>query len=252
MDAPQKTAIVLGATGAVGRRVAYHLLSNPQISRVTVVVRKEQSPEMWLEAEEGGKKKCKPNTKLDIDSDSLKAKLAQLVVPDFDKLDDNAQGWNSHDLGFTCLGMYTGALPEDEWKRREVGYNHQAAKLLQKGGTQRLHYLSGQGSVEGGKSSLSFARVKGETESTLRSVGIPFSSFRPGAVYGRPAELQQYFFEGAMNSLAAHIGTIGGSSCDDIAKAMIYTSLNPNPPPILENAQIKQLSKLYSKEKADD
>jgi len=224
-----KTAIVLGASGSVGARVVHYLLKDPRIRRVTAVVRRNQNDTaQWLS-----------------DGDEDKAKLAQMEV-DFEKLDDNSPGWNGHDLGFTCIGLYTGAKPEDEWKHIEIDYNVQAAKLLKAGGTERFHYLSGQGVVEGGASSFLFSRVKGTAEAALRMIGFSnFATFRPGAIYGRPVERKMYVFEPIMNAISCWIGSVGGSTCDDIAKAMVLASLMDNPPTVVENAEIKQMSKQF-------
>eukprot|EP01125_Pyxidicula_operculata_P020416 TRINITY_DN7534_c0_g1_i2.p2 TRINITY_DN7534_c0_g1~~TRINITY_DN7534_c0_g1_i2.p2 ORF type:complete len:260 (+),score=60.07 TRINITY_DN7534_c0_g1_i2:64-843(+) len=239
------SAIVIGSTGSVGRRVVHHLLKGNQYSRVTAIVRKSQDPSIWLTEEKRREEKISEEMK-----ERMKSKLTQIEF-DFDSLNDTSSSsdlsdiWNGHTAGFTCLGLYTG-VDEKEWERIEYGYNVKIAQLLKDRGTERFHYLSGQSVVEGGDSMFAFARIKGKTELALKQIGFEnFSTFRPGGIYERPVERQVYMFEPLLNSAMSIFGTVLGSTCDDIAKSMVLTSLMEEPSQIIENDQIKRLSAVY-------
>jgi len=179
----------------------------------------------------------------------LSSKLEQIEV-DFDKVlngeDIDETLWAGHTVGFTCLGLYTGAKPKEEWKKIEIDYNVAVAKLLLAGGTERYHYLSGKGVVEEGKSTMIFSQIKGKAEAEMRDLGFSnFAALRPGLIYGRAEERKQYIFESAMNSFHSVFGSVGGCTCADIAKAFVWISLMDNPPQIVENQQIKDLAKDY-------
>jgi len=182
----------------------------------------------------------------EIDEEFVTRKIRQVEV-DFEKLMDDkdydASLWKGHTHGFTCMGLYTGA-EEKQWIRVEIDYNVKIASLLKAGGTQRYAYLSGQGVVEGGDSMFQFAKIKGKAEGDIRAVGFDyFSTFRPGGIYGRPAELQVYSYEPLMGHIQSVFGTVLGCSCDDIGKAMIFAALvMADPPKIIENSDIKKLS----------
>ncbi len=112
-------------------------------------------------------------------------KLYECIHANF--LDFSAVGdvFQSQDICFYCLGVYTGQVPSEEFKRITYEYTKAFADALyQKSPAARFCFLSGEGADPSEKSRILFAREKGRAENYL--LGLNFSKtylFRPGYIY---------------------------------------------------------------------
>ena len=156
----KKKAVLLGATGLVGRRVLERLLASPAYERVTVVSRRA------LPARD----------KLTQD------KLTQVVLDDLAAMD--GEPFEGADDVFCALGT-TIRQAGTQARFREVDYEYPvaAARLAAAAGAQRYVLVSSMGADPSSK--IFYSRVKGETEAAVRASGVPMISIvRPSLLLG--------------------------------------------------------------------
>ena len=137
-------ALVLGATGAVGKDLVEQLLKDDTFDRVDIFVRREVT----------------------IPS----AKLVSHVV-DFDHLETWASLLTG-DVLFSCLGTTIKAAgsQDAQWKV-DYTYQFEAAKAARAGGVQKLVLVSSVGAHP--KSKIFYARMKGQLDEDVAKLGFP-------------------------------------------------------------------------------
>ncbi|OYD56250.1 oxidoreductase, partial [Fictibacillus aquaticus] len=134
----KRKALVLGATGLIGREVVNMLIAHDQYERVTVLVRR----------------------KLDI----THPKLIQ-VTADFDRLEQNSEAFRVDDV-FSCLGTtIKTAKTKENFKKVDHGYTIKAAELAAGQGTSNFLTVSAIGADS--KSMFFYNKVKGMVEDDL-------------------------------------------------------------------------------------
>ena len=137
-------ALVIGATGAVGKDLVEQLLKDDTFDRVEIFVRRE----------------------VKIPSD----KLVSHVV-DFDHPETWA-GLLTGDVLFSCLGTTIKAAgsQDAQWK---VDYTYQleAAKAARAGGVRKLVLVSSAGA--NAKSGIFYSRMKGQLDEDVAKLGFP-------------------------------------------------------------------------------
>ena len=137
-------ALVIGATGAVGRDLIQLLLEDGSIERIDIFVRRETA--------------------------LPSAKLVSHVV-DF----DHPESWASllsGDVLFSCLGTTIKAAgsQEAQWKV-DYTYQYQAAKAARENGVGTLALVSSIGA--NAKSKVFYTRMKGQLDEDLQKLGFP-------------------------------------------------------------------------------
>ena len=159
------TAVVVGATGLVGRSLVEQLVDATHVDRVVTVTRRAIA--------------------------HASPKVANEVV-NFDKLDDYASAFRGQWL-FSCLGTTREQAGSVEAQRRvDVDYQLAAARLAAANGVR--HYLLVSSGSADASSGNAYLRMKGELEQ--RVLALPFeriSIFQPSVLVGtrersRPAE----------------------------------------------------------------
>jgi len=151
-----KTAIVIGATGLVGRHLVEQLVAAEHISQVITLTRRGVN----YNAE----------------------KVINHVV-DFDNLSQFAPYFKA-DILFSCLGTTKKAAGSIAAQRKvDVDYQLKAAQLAAENGVE--HYLLVSSSGANAKSSSAYLKMKGELEDTVKK--IPFeriSIIQPSLLLG--------------------------------------------------------------------
>ena len=138
-----KTAMVLGATGLVGRTLVNILLQDRRYSEVTCLVRKPLQSSQFSD----------PYNRL------------KPVVIDFDNLQDY-QGYFGVDHVYCCLGTtLKQAGSKSAFRRVDFEYVHIAAQLTRAQRTGSFVWISSVGADA--KSSNFYLRVKGELENAI-------------------------------------------------------------------------------------
>ncbi len=154
-----KTAILIGATGLVGKQVLEKLLALPAYEKIIAVTRKPMP---------------------------LTPRVQNLVV-DFDNL--AASLVNLHaDEAFCCLGTtLKQAGSKAAFHKVDYGYNFEFAHAMRQNGCQHFLLVSALGAFP--KSLVFYSRVKGLLEKDIAELGFSrFSIFRPSLLLGNRAE----------------------------------------------------------------
>jgi uncharacterized protein YbjT (DUF2867 family) len=160
-----RTAIVIGATGLVGRSVVEQLAKAPHVDRVVTLTRRAMQ--------------------------TVPARVINHVV-DFERLDDYASLF-AGDYLFSCLGTTRKAAGSIEAQRKvDLDYQLAAARLAARGGV--AHYLLVSSTSANAASANPYLKMKGELEQQV--LQLPFkriSIFQPSVLIGerehaRPGE----------------------------------------------------------------
>ena len=221
-----KKVIITGATGMVGGSALKICLEHPDVSMVTAIGRSSTG----------------------VDD----PKLREIIVDDF--TDYTAIKWalENQDTALFCLGAYTGAVPDDLFRRITVDYTLAFANALREASPRAaLCFLSGQGADQTERSRMSFARHKGAAENALLEMGFArVHIFRPGYIYPvtpRKEPNLMYTISRFLYPLVRRIYPNIGISSEDLAAAMVKVGLSgtgENQGSILENRDIRTIQKL--------
>lgn len=151
-----RTALVLGATGLIGRHVVALLLADPAWSRVRVLARRPLP---------------------------FAAEKLDLTVVDFERLNDHAELFAVDDI-FCCLGTtMKQAGSREAFRRVDLDYPTDAARFGHVAGAKQFLLVSSLGA--NASSMFFYNRVKGELEQKIRSVGYDsLSVFQPSLLLG--------------------------------------------------------------------
>lgn len=198
-----RTAIVVGASGLVGKACLYELLEAQEYTRIVAVVRKPLALKYH--------------------------QLHQLVV-DFDNLDQYADQLVADDV-FCCLGTTIKiAGSQDNSRKVDFDYPVKIAELALKNGAEQFLIVSAIGADS--SSSIFYNRVKGDVEAAVSALGYPaVHIFRPSLLVGDRREVRVgeligkyvmmatgFFFLGPLKKYKSiHGGTV--------AKAMVKVAL---------------------------
>jgi uncharacterized protein YbjT (DUF2867 family) len=177
------------------------------------------------------------------------ARLREIVLDDFTDY-SATDALENQDAALFCLGVYTGAVPDDLFRQITVDYTLAFAKSLHKASPQAAFcFLSGQGADQTERSRMAFARYKGAAEKALLEIGFPrVHLFRPGYIYPvrqRKEPNLMYSVSRFLYPLVRRIYPNIGISSEDLAAAMVHAGLygtGESENPVLENKDIRSLS----------
>lgn len=158
----KRRALVLGATGLIGKEVVQMLLNSSKYEQVTVLVRKNLLFQH--------------------------AKLKQVAV-NFDEL-DRYESYFAVDDVYSCLGTtIKKAKTKENFKRVDYDYTLHAAKIAEKQGVKNFLTVTAMGANS--KSMFFYNRVKGDVEQELQKLHIKgIHIFRPSLLLGERQEFR--------------------------------------------------------------
>ncbi|NAS11502.1 NAD(P)H-binding protein [Poritiphilus flavus] len=216
-----KNALITGATGMIGSIVLDHCLKSEEIASVTSIVRRKSGVEH--------------------------PKLKEIIHEDFTDYTSIRDHFRDIDVAFYCIGVYTGAVPDDIFRKITVDYTvvfTDALKAESPGVT--LCFLSGAGADLSEKSRTSFARYKGMAENHLLQSGLNFFSFRPAYIY--PVEKRKepnlmYRISRRLYPLIRLFGNNASIRSTELGHAMFLAGINGATSTFLENRDILELLK---------
>ena len=112
-------------------------------------------------------------------------KLKEVLHNDFTDCSALVQPLSGQDAALFCLGVYTGAVPDEELRKITVDYTVEFARVLRASSPgAAFSFLSGSGADQTERSRLPFARYKGKAEKALLAAGFPrLYIFRPAYIY---------------------------------------------------------------------
>jgi nucleoside-diphosphate-sugar epimerase len=213
-----KRVIITGSTGMVGSIVLELCLQSSEISEVVALVRRS-TPQSH-------------------------PKYKEVIVDDFLHYEPYIHLFKDVDIVFYCLGVYTGAVPADEFKIINVDYPLNLARSIHSQSPNATFcLLSGQGADNTEKSKMQFARDKGAIENALTALNFKsFYSFRPGYIYPTTKRKEPNLFYKISRLLYPVIKLLGSSMSitDQQLAATIFTvGMNGFLKSILENRDMK-------------
>jgi uncharacterized protein YbjT (DUF2867 family) len=178
------------------------------------------------------------------------AKLNEVLHDDFTDYRPIGGALDGQDVALYCIGVYTGTVADDEFRRITVDYSVAFASALYERSPQTAFcFLSGQGADQTERSRMAFARYKGAAENALLALGFPrVHIFRPGYIYPvapRREPNVTYRIMRALYPLLRRIYPNIGIASDDLARAMSYAGLHgtgAHEGPVLENRDIRALA----------
>ncbi|MCB1303452.1 MAG: NAD-dependent epimerase/dehydratase family protein [Leptospiraceae bacterium] len=145
-----------------------------------------------------------------------------------------------------CAGVYTGAVPDQEFHSITIDYPVRLANLLlAKNSNLRFCLLSGAGADRSEKSRMIFARSKGAAENRLASIlGDSFYAFRPAYIYPVEPRKEPNISYSLMRFLYPLVNAVSNKysiKSTELAEAMVDVALNGCEKHILENSDILTL-----------
>jgi len=159
-----QTAIVLGATGVVGRELVEQLCLTPLIDEVIAISRRPIAPRQ-------------------VDSNKRGSSKVTNHVVNFEQLEEYATAFKA-DILFSCLGTTLKLAGSIEQQRLvDVNYQYRAAKLALSNGVS--HYLLVSSSGANPDSNSAYLKMKGELEAQITALNFPQTSIiQPSLLLG--------------------------------------------------------------------
>jgi uncharacterized protein YbjT (DUF2867 family) len=223
--ADQKRLVIVGASGMVGGYALRDALENNAVASVTAIVRK----------------------KLGISHPKLKEVLHQ----DFANCSALAEALSGQDAAVFCLGTYTGAVPDAEFRTITVDFPVEFARVLRSSSpAASFSFLSGNGADPTGKSRIPFAKYKGQAENALLAAGFSHTYiFRPAYIY--PVEPRKepnltYRLLRTVYPVFRKLFPNQVIQADDLARAMVHVAVRETGERrtlVLENRDIRAMVK---------
>lgn len=211
--------IVTGVTGMVGEGVLLACLSDPRLTEVLAVSRKP--------------------------SGHTHAKLKELLVADFTKLDGLEGELEGYDACFYCAGVSSVGMSEADYTKitfdTPVAF---AKKLASLNPNMVLCHVSGQAADGTEQGRVMWARVKGRAENALCKLGFKGTyNFRPGLMLPVPGQKNLKTAYRVMLGLAPVLKLLFPAlKLSEVQQAMMNAALKGAPKSVLEVADIKALS----------
>ena len=158
--AENRTALIIGATGLVGRHCLEVLLAEPRCRKVIALSRRPLA--------------------------SSSPKLSQIVV-DFDKLDDYKNSFITDDVYCTIGTTIRHAGSKEAFRKVDYEYPLRVAQLAHANGARRMSVITAIGANP--SSRVFYLRVKGELEAALTQLSFEaLHFFRPAWLVGKREE----------------------------------------------------------------
>jgi uncharacterized protein YbjT (DUF2867 family) len=150
--------VIFGASGMVGQGVLLECLREERVARVLVIGRSSAGRQH--------------------------AKLQEVLLPDLFNVAAYAEQLDNLDACFFCLGVSSGGMTEESYRRLTYDLTIAVAReLAARNPGMCFNYVSGAGTDSTTSGRVMWARVKGATENAL--LALPFRSaymFRPGMI----------------------------------------------------------------------
>jgi uncharacterized protein YbjT (DUF2867 family) len=215
----KRNIIITGSNGMIGSLILGYCLDRVDVAKVTSIVRRK--------------------------SGLTHPKLVEIIHSDFLDYSSITEHFKNQDVAFYCIGVYTGQVPKDEFRKITVDYTEAFAKTLRENSAKTTFcFLSGAGADPSGKSSMMFARDKGVAENIL--LGLQFDQayiFRPAYIYPVTPRKEPNFSYKLFRFLYKPLIAIypnGGITSKELAKVMVKVGMDGGEKVIYENKDIRK------------
>jgi len=223
-SAQQLRIAIWGVTGATGSELLRQCLADPRIVEVRAFTRRPISTE--------------------------NSTVRELLVEDFLDLSSHTEELRGIDAAFWCLGVSQSSVPEEE-RYREITHDYALAAsraLRQESPEAVFHFVSGMGADPSGRSRMMWARVKGETEAALATLGLRrLVVWRPAYIHvvaGRERRSLGYRLAMVLSPIFRLIPNMTNSTVD-ISQAMLHATFVGEGSATYESKAINQLAHSY-------
>ena len=211
--------IITGSTGMAGEGVLLECLQNENVSSVLSISRKPCGIEH--------------------------ARLKELIVPDFMKLQEFETEVNGYDACFYCAGISSVGMKETRYHHITYDTTIAFASVLSKVNPNMVFcYITGSGTDSTERGRIMWARVKGKTENALMK--MPFAkayNFRPAAMLPVADQKNVIKLYVVIAKLIKFFAPSGVLTLQELGKAMIHAVTRRPSKQILEVKDIRSLSK---------
>jgi uncharacterized protein YbjT (DUF2867 family) len=221
MAETEKTALVLGANGLIGKELVQVLLRRRQYQTIRLLVRRQLGV---------NKPGCEEH------------------VVDFDRLHHYPSLFQVNDV-FCCLGTtIKKAKSREAFRKVDLHYPLEAARLAKQAGVRQFLIVTAMGANP--QSPIFYNRVKGEVEEALQAIGFPsLQLFRPSLLLGERSEFRLGERAMATISPVLHPLLVGplrpyrAIKANTVARAMaIMAQTNPGGVAIYPSDKIEQIA----------
>lgn len=213
-----KNIIITGTNGMIGKLILEMCLQRNDINKITSVTRRP----IGIKHE----------------------KLVEIFHDDFLDFTAVEEHFKNQDVCFYCLGVYTGQVPTDEFKKITVGFTKVFAEALRLNNDETTFcFLSGQGADTSEKSILLFAMEKGIAENILLSLNFKATYiFRPGYIYPVTPRVEPNLMYRIMRRIYKPVSKFYsfGVTSTQLAGKMVDVGLNGGDKIYYENNDIKE------------
>ena len=149
-----KNVLILGSSGMIGRLVLEECTKREDVQKITSITRKP--------------------------SGIKHEKLVEVIHDDFLNYAAIEEHLKNQDVCFYCIGVYTGQVPTEEFKKITVDYTKAFADALKRNSSNAVFcFLSGQGADSTEKSNVLFSKQRGVAEKYLLN-SCPSITFTAG------------------------------------------------------------------------
>lgn len=230
------TALVFGATGAIGEMIVEQLARHPGVQEIRTVSRRPLSLSSSIFQERGG------------------AALTQFTEGiDFERAESFQEAITGADMVFCALGTTRAdAGSAEAFIRIDQGYVLNIAEACARAKVRHFSYISSMRANP--KSPLLYLRTKGQTEQHLTEMAFP------SLIIARPGLLNRAHKSRSMEKIAWSLSwLIPSIHCRDVAKAVIALSFRAvqtpehfdASSPFRSNRQLKELARGFPGEMAE-
>ncbi len=172
-------------------------------------------------------------------------KLHEVIIDDFTDYSAQQALFNNIDAAFFCIGVYTGQVPDQEFKTITVDYAVSFGEALKNNSPDaNLCLLSGAGADRTEKSKTAFARYKGIAENKISKLDLNFYAFRPAYIYPVTPRKEPnilYSISRAFYPLIKLFGKNASIRSSELAAAMFKVGMIGAEKEILENRDILEI-----------
>ena len=211
--------MIAGASGMIGKIILALCLENKEVGKITSIVRKP--------------------------SGIQNKKLIEVVHDNFLHFSNIESFFKNQDICFYCIGVYTGAVCTNEFKKVTVDYTRTFASTLKKMSTKvRFCFLSGQGADLKENSKILFAKQKGIAENILIKLNFEeLHIFRPGYIYPITKRVEPNMMYRILRIMYKPLSFIYpniGCASTQLGNTMYSVGLRGNSKMIFENVDIRK------------
>ena len=217
---PKKQILIAGASGMVGNHLLEICINSNEIEKIFILSRKPIQ--------------------------NKHQKIQEILIDDFMNYDEVISNFKHIDVVFFCIGVYTGTVNRETFRKITIDYPVAIAKAVYTySPASKFILLSGAGADRTEKSKLMFAKDKGIAENKLHEIyGDNFHSARPGYIYPvvkRNEPNVSYAFFRLFYPIIRLLGKKLSITSLELANAMFVMGMKQQRQTIFENDEMRKM-----------